>query len=180
MDGYESVSRLEIDRGMQEALVRILERVRGESRARLVFLVEACGRPLAVSGEEASMPLDQLASLAASTAAAASGLAALVGEPGVTVLLQRGEQDVLRLVPTREFVLGVVFGKNAPQGLERLRSRLRKKRALRDIRAVLSRGPDRPGRGMEGVGEAEIEATLASVEPDPAGPGGRSGSPQKR
>ncbi len=167
MQGYESVSRLEIDRGMQEALVRILERVRAESRARVVFLVEACGRPLAVSGEAGSLPLDQLASLAASAAAAASGLGGLVGEPGVTVLLQRGEQDVLRLVPDRDFVLGVVFGNDTPQGLERLRARLRKKRAVRDIREVLAREPERPGQGLDGVGEAEIEAALASVGPDP-------------
>lgn len=144
-----------------QTLVSVLNRVRAEHRARVAFLAETCGRPVAVSGR--CEDLEALASLLASVYAAAAHAAGLLGESGLTLAMQRGENDVIHLAGAGQFVLAVLFTADAPHGLERLRARLRQRRAVAEIAALFQQvGPERPD--VE-VAEGELEALLAGLGP---------------
>ena len=101
--------------------VTLREITEQQHRERTVLLVENCGRPLAVSGIADDRDLDALASLAASTVAAAQQLALTLGEPDLTVALQSGCQDRLHLVLAGPAVLAVLMAADPPEGLPRLR-----------------------------------------------------------
>lgn len=151
----------ELGATQHRALVRVLAQIRTEHRARLVVLVDACGRSLAASDQATDTDLDAFASLAASAVAAASGLATLMGEPGASLLLRWGDQDLVQLEPSGDLVVAVVFQTTPPQGLERVRARLRLRRALTKIRSVLAQ-PAGDG-SLEGIGDAEVDAVLGSL-----------------
>lgn len=124
-----------LDEAQGEQLARILERVRADHDARLVFAARACGRPLGWAGEPPGADLDALASLVASLCAAGARLGALLGEEGVGLLLQKGERDVIQVIAAGEIVLAVRSAEQPPQGLERLRARLRQRKALAELRS---------------------------------------------
>lgn len=154
----DGISLREVGEAQHRALVRILGRVRDEYRARAAVLAEACGRPLAAAGEGCEADLDGFSSLAASAVAAASGLGGLVGEPGVSLCLQRGGRDVILLEPAGDLVVAVVFEESSPQGLEAVRARLRLRRALADLRAVLAAAPE--DRALDGIEPGEVDLLL--------------------
>ncbi len=145
----------------REALRAELERIRRECRARAVFLVEACGRPLARSPADAPLDQDAAASLAASLAAAAQAIGRLFGVERVDTVIQEGRRDAIRLVSDGDLILAVVYGEHTPEGLEALRARLRKRGALRRIRGLLLGGGS---KGLEGMDSAEIEALLEGAD----------------
>lgn len=140
------------------ALVRVLEKVRAEHRARAVILSAACGRPLALAGEACGTDLDAFASLSASAAAASGRLAQMMGEPSASLCLQRGDRDLIFLEPAGDLVVAVVFDSASPQGLERLRARLRLRRALVEIAAVLDETVD--DAALAGIGPQELDDLL--------------------
>jgi len=157
----DGVSLRELGKGQHSALVRILARIQEEHRAQLVLLVESCGRPLAVSAGGDTADLDGLASLAASAVAASGGLAGLLGEPGASLVLQRGDRDLVHLEPAGDLVVAVVFAATSPQGLERVRARLRLKRALSEVQAVVAAGED--NLGLRGFEDSEVNALLGHL-----------------
>ena len=154
----DGVSFLELSEAQHRSLVEILERVRVEHGARVTVLAEACGRPLAVSSPDPTLDLDGLASLAASAIAASCQLALMLGEPGASLVLQRGDQDVLFLEPGGELVVAVILDAVHPRGLERVRARLRLKRALSQMQAVLATPEGTPALGA--IEESELDALL--------------------
>ncbi|HSH70557.1 MAG TPA: roadblock/LC7 domain-containing protein [Deferrisomatales bacterium] len=168
----DRVTLREISDLQHRELASVLDRVRDEYRARTVLLVENCGRPLAVSGIADDRDLDALASLAASTVAAAQQLALTLGEPDLTVALQSGCQDRLHLVLTGPAVLAVLMAADSPEGLPRLRARLRRSRALTQIQSILARSetvsPPRPLPAD--LDAAEIDAALDGLTARPSRP----------
>lgn len=154
----DGVSLLEVSETQHRALVALLERVRAEHGARMALLAESCGRPVAIAASEASVDLDGLASLSASAVAAACKLGSLLGEPGATVVLQRGDRDVLFLEPSGDLIVAVILEEVHPRGLERVRARLRLKRALAQMLAVLSEAGS--GAGLGEIGDAELDDLL--------------------
>jgi predicted regulator of Ras-like GTPase activity (Roadblock/LC7/MglB family) len=157
----DGVSLLEVSEVQHRALVGILERVRVEHSARVTVLAESCGRPLAVSSPDPAVDLDSLASLSASAIAASCQLAMMLGEPGASLVLQRGDRDVLFLEPAGDLVIAVVLDALHPRGLERVRARLRLKRALSEMQAVLAR-PETPP-GFDAIGDSELDALLHPI-----------------
>lgn len=154
----DGVSLRELGEGQHHALVRILSRIQAEHRAELVVLVESCGRHLAVSAGGDAADLDALASLAASAVAASGGLAGLLGETGASLVLQRGDRDLIHLEPAGDLVVAVVFAATSPQGLEKVRARLRLKRALSEMQAVLAAREE--NAGLRGFEESEVDTLL--------------------
>ncbi|NTU59450.1 MAG: hypothetical protein HGA98_00145 [Deltaproteobacteria bacterium] len=159
----DGVSLVELTEAQHAALVTLLEKVRLEHGARMALLAETCGRPLALSAPDAGVDLDALASLAASAVAATLRLGALFGEPGATLVLQRGDRDVLFLEPSGDLIVAVVLEEVHPRGLERVRARLRLRRALSEMRGVLV-GPG-SGGGLGPIEDADLEALLAPLSP---------------
>ncbi len=168
----DRVTLREISEQQHRELTVVLDRVRDEYRARTVLLVENCGRPLAVSGIADDRDLDALASLAASTVAAAQQLAFTLGEPNLTVALQSGCQDRLHLVLTGPAVLAVLMAADPPEGLTRLRARLRRSRALTEIQSILARSETAspPLPFPADIDEAAIDAALDGLIAQPAVP----------
>lgn len=165
MDSHRVTLR-EISERQHRELSQELERVRSEYRARTVLLVENCGRLLAASGIADDRDLDALASLVASTVAAAQQLARTLGEPNLTVALQSGCQDRLHLVLTGPAVLAVLLAEDPPEGLPRLRARLRRSRSLRQIQAILARPAAALPRPFAAALEAgDIDAALEGLTP---------------
>lgn len=145
----------------EERLARILARVRADHGARLVFVARACGQPLAWAGDRPDADLDSLASLVASTCAAAARLGSLLGEDGVGVLLQKGERDVVQVTAVEDMVLAVVCADQPPQGLERLRARLRQRKALDELRTfAFARVGGEAGGSLPGGSPQEIDELL--------------------
>lgn len=117
-----------------DALLAVLTRVREESRARAVLLIDGKGMLLGEVGETSALDITRMGPLAASSVAATSSLAALVGEREFTVLFHQAEDDSIQLTLVEDgVILAVFFGREAPWGLVRLRSR----KASREIQDIL-------------------------------------------
>src|SRR6185436_17839097 len=71
----------------------VLARLRLDSGARVVFLVDKDGQQIAVQGEVGNLDTTSLASLAAGNVAATSGMAELIGEKEFPTLSQEGEKE---------------------------------------------------------------------------------------
>ena len=64
-----------------------------ESAARVVFLIDRDGQPIAVHGELGDMDTTSFASLAAGNVAATSSMANLIGEDSFPTLAHEGEHE---------------------------------------------------------------------------------------
>ena len=157
----DGVSWLELTETQHRSVVHVLQKVRAEHGARFTFLVDASGRPLAVSHPDAALDVDGLASLCASAVAAAARLAEMLGEPGAGLVLQRGDRDVLFLEASENLIVSVVLDSIHPTGLERVRAKLRLKRALTELRKIISLPP--APAAQPGLEDSEIEALLKPI-----------------
>jgi predicted regulator of Ras-like GTPase activity (Roadblock/LC7/MglB family) len=122
---------LEADHGR---LVAVLERLRQDANAKLVFLLDKNGQHLALSGDLDAIDPTSLASLTAGNVAATDGLAKLIGEREFSILFHEGERDNLHInVVAGTAILLVLFDLRSSLGLVRLRV----KKATADLAAIL-------------------------------------------
>ena len=101
----------------------VLARLRLDSSARLVFLVDKDGQQIAVQGEVGNLDTTSLASLAAGNVAATGGIAELLGEKEFPTLSHEGEKDSVHISVIGRLLLVVVFDERSSLGLVKLRSR---------------------------------------------------------
>ena len=87
----------------------VLARLRMDSVARVVFLVDKDGQEIAVQGEIGNLDTTSLASLAAGNVAATGGMAELIGEEEFATLSQVGEREVSHISVIGRILLIVVF-----------------------------------------------------------------------
>ncbi len=115
-------------------LSAILDRLRLDANAKLVFLLDKNGQQIALAGDLDGIDPTSLASLTAGNVAATDGLAKLVGEKEFSILFHEGEHDHLHInaVAGRAILL-VMFDLRSSLGLVRLRV----KKATVDLVAVL-------------------------------------------
>ncbi len=100
----------------------ILESLDREANAKLVFLVDKSGQPIATVGELEGVDSTSLASLTAGNVAATEGVAQLVGEEGFTNLFHEGRKDSMHITVVADHViLAVLFDERSSLGLVRLR-----------------------------------------------------------
>src|SRR5499426_937498 len=112
----------------------VIDRLRTECNAKVVFLVDKNGQQIAANGELQAIDTTALASLAAGNVAATDSLARLIGEKEFSVLFHEGERDNLHIsVVAGRVILVVIFDERSSLGLVRLRV----KRGSTDLRAVL-------------------------------------------
>src|SRR5437868_12289940 len=76
-----------------QRLKAILERVRVECAARVVFLVDRDGQTIAFNGEIGDMDTTSFASLAAGNVAATTSMAKLIGENVFPCVVHEGENE---------------------------------------------------------------------------------------
>ena len=101
----------------------VLARLRLDSSARLVFLVDKDGQQIAVQGEVGNLDTTSLASLAAGNVAATGGIAELLGEKEFPTLSHEGEKDSIHISVIGRLLLVVVFDERSSLGLVKLRSK---------------------------------------------------------
>jgi predicted regulator of Ras-like GTPase activity (Roadblock/LC7/MglB family) len=100
----------------------IITRLRSESNAKLVFLVDKNGQQIAVHGDIENLDATSLASLTAGNVAATDGLAKLIGEKEFSILFHEGEKDNIHIsIVAQRVILVVIFDSRSSLGLVRLR-----------------------------------------------------------
>ena len=110
-----------------------LRRLRQESNAKAVFLIDKNGQQIASAGEIEQFDTTSLASLTAGNVAATDGLAKLIGEREFSVLFHEGQQDHIHIsIVGRRAILVVIFNDRSSLGLVRLRV----KRASGDMERI--------------------------------------------
>jgi len=101
----------------------MLARLRLDSSARLVVLVDKDGQQIAVHGELGNLDTTSLASLAAGNVAATGGMAKLIGENEFPTLSHEGEKESIHISVVGRVLLLVVFDDRSSLGLVKLRSK---------------------------------------------------------
>ncbi len=101
----------------------VLARLRMESAARVVFLVDKDGQEIASQGEVGNLDTTSLASLAAGNVAATGGMAQLIGEKEFPTLSHEGERESIHISVIGRLLLVIVFDDRSSLGLVKLRSK---------------------------------------------------------
>ena len=104
-------------------LKALLARLRLDSSARVVFLVDKDGQEIAVQGEVGNLDTTSLASLAAGNVAATGGMAQLIGEKEFPTLSHEGARESIHISVIGRMLLIVVFDERSSLGLVKLRSK---------------------------------------------------------
>ena len=100
----------------------ILGKLRTDSNAQVVFLVDKNGQQIATAGEAENIDATSLASLTAGNVAATDGLAKLIGEKEFSILFHEGEKDNIHIsIVAQRVILVVIFDERSSLGLVRLR-----------------------------------------------------------
>ena len=102
-------------------LQAVLDKLRMDSSARVVFLVDKNGQQIAVQGEVGNLDTTSLASLAAGNVAATGGMAHLIGEKEFPTLSHEGERESIHICIIGRVLLVVVFDERSSLGLVKLR-----------------------------------------------------------
>lgn len=115
-----------------ERIVSVLSKLRHDSMAHVVFLVDKNGQQIAVQGEVGNLDTTSLASLAAGNVAATGGMAQLIGEKEFPTLSHEGERESIHISIIGRTLLVVVFDEHSSLGLVKLRV----KQASRELAAI--------------------------------------------
>jgi predicted regulator of Ras-like GTPase activity (Roadblock/LC7/MglB family) len=100
----------------------VIAKLRIESNAKLVFLVDKNGQQIAAQGDLENLDATSLASLTAGNVAATDGLAKLIGEKEFSILFHEGERDNIHIsIVAQRVILVVIFDTHSSLGLVRLR-----------------------------------------------------------
>lgn len=139
-----------------ERIKHLLNRLRIDASAKIVFLVDKNGQQIAGAGEVESVDTTSLASLTAGNVAATDGLAKLIGEKEFSILFHEGRKDNIHIsIVGQRLILVVIFDERSSLGLVRLRVR----KISGDIERVLS---EMEVKAQE-VGAAETASPFAEI-----------------
>lgn len=114
-------------------LKAVLERLCVECAARVVFLVDRDGQPIAFHGDIGDMDTTSFSSLAAGNVAATSSMAKLIGEDVFPSVFHEGERESIFISVIGRSLLVVVFNERSTLSLVKLRT----KRGSFDVAAIL-------------------------------------------
>lgn len=139
-------------------LQQLLRKLRVESDASVVLLVDKNGQRIASVGDVEALDMTALASLTAGNVAATDALARILGEREFSVLLHEGEKENIHVsIVGRRVILVVIFSNRSSLGLVRLRVR----QAAAELDGAFREIADRMER--EPVLHSGIEPLLAEI-----------------
>lgn len=101
----------------------LLARLCVEAAARVVFLVDRDGQPIAFHGDIGNMDTTSFSSLAAGNVAATSSMAKLLGEDIFPTVVHEGERESIYICIIGRSLLVVVFDERSTLGLVKLRTK---------------------------------------------------------
>lgn len=116
-----------------QKLKTILARLCVECAARVVFLVDRDGQPIAFHGDIGDMDTTSFSSLAAGNVAATSSMAKLIGEEVFPSVFHEGERESIFISVIGRSLLVVVFDERSTLSLVKLRT----KRGSFEVAAIL-------------------------------------------
>jgi predicted regulator of Ras-like GTPase activity (Roadblock/LC7/MglB family) len=116
-----------------QKLKTVLARLSVESVARVVFLVDRDGQPIAFHGDIGDMDTTSFSSLAAGNVAATTSMAKLIGEDVFPSVVHEGEHESIYISVIGRSLLVLVFNERSTLGLVKLRA----KRASHEIAAII-------------------------------------------
>jgi predicted regulator of Ras-like GTPase activity (Roadblock/LC7/MglB family) len=126
----------------------VLGRLCIECIARVVFLVDRDGQPIAFSGDIGDMDTTSFSSLAAGNVAATTSMAKLIGENVFPSMIHEGERESIFISIIGRSLLVVVFDETSTLGLVKIRA----KRATYEIADILERvAHDSTNRSLEDI-----------------------------
>jgi predicted regulator of Ras-like GTPase activity (Roadblock/LC7/MglB family) len=111
----------------------VLARLCVECAARVVFLVDRDGQPIAFHGDIGDMDTTSFSSLAAGNVAATSSMAKLIGEDVFPAVVHEGERESIYISVIGRSLLVAVFDERSTLGLVKIRT----KRASHEVAAIL-------------------------------------------
>ena len=111
----------------------VLARLCVECAARVVFLVDRDGQPIAFHGDIGDMDTTSFSSLAAGNVAATTSMAKLIGEDVFPAVVHEGERESIFISVIGRSLLVVVFDERSTLGLVKLRT----KKASFEVAAIL-------------------------------------------
>ena len=140
----------------------ILAKLRTDSNAQVVFLVDKNGQQIATAGDVENIDTTSLASLTAGNVAATDGLAKLIGEREFSILFHEGEKDNIHIsIVAQRVILVVIFDVRSSLGLVRLRV----KKASIELNDVFARIIQKVEREKAQAGAA-FESPFAEITDD--------------
>jgi predicted regulator of Ras-like GTPase activity (Roadblock/LC7/MglB family) len=140
-------------------ITTLLDRLRVDASAKIVFLVDKNGQQIAGVGEIDLVDTTSLASLTAGNVAATDGLAKLIGEKEFSILFHEGQKDNIHIsIVGQRLILVVIFDERSSLGLVRLRVR----KASLEVERVLI---DMDAKANE-VGIEEASSPFAEITDD--------------
>ncbi|HVN82451.1 MAG TPA: roadblock/LC7 domain-containing protein [Terriglobia bacterium] len=140
----------------------IIARLRSDSNAKLVFLVDKNGQQIAAQGDLENLDATSLASLTAGNVAATDGLAKLIGEKEFSILFHEGERDNIHIsIVAQRVILVVIFDSRSSLGLVRLRVR----KASQELTEVFEKIVRKITLEKES-GRPEVESPFAEITDD--------------
>jgi predicted regulator of Ras-like GTPase activity (Roadblock/LC7/MglB family) len=117
-----------------DRISQVLNRLKVDANAKIVFLVDKNGQQIAGAGEIDLVDTTSLASLTAGNVAATDGLARLIGEREFTILFHEGQDNIHISIVGQRLILVVIFDERSSLGLVRLRVR----KAAADLEEILN------------------------------------------
>ena len=142
-------------RGLEEAL----RRLRRDSNAKAVFLIDKNGQQIAAAGDVENFDSTSLASLTAGNVAATDGLAKLIGEREFSVLFHEGQREHIHIsIVANRAILVVIFDERSSLGLVRLRV----KKAAQELTEVFNNILDKVEKERAAAGAA-VESPFAEI-----------------
>jgi len=144
-----------------------LKKLRQDSNARAIFLIDRTGQQIAAAGEVEQFDTTSLASLTAGNVAATDGLAKLIGEREFSVLFHEGKRDHIHIsIVAKRAILLVIFDERSSLGLVRLRV----KRANQEMDQIFEEmqkkgektiGPVQPSSPFAEITDEDIDALFS-------------------
>lgn len=116
-----------------QRIKNVLARLCVECAARVVFLVDRDGQPIAFHGEIGDMDTTSFSSLAAGNVAATTSMAKLIGEDVFPAVVHEGERESIFISVIGRSLLVVVFDERSTLGLVKLRT----KKASYEVAAII-------------------------------------------
>ncbi len=149
-----------------DRISQLLNRLRIDANAKIVFLVDKNGQQIAGAGEIDLVDTTSLASLTAGNVAATDGLARLIGEREFTILFHEGRKDNIHIsIVGQRLILVVIFDERSSLGLVRLRVRkasIGVERILNDMEEKASRvGVNEAASPFAEITDEDIDALFS-------------------
>ncbi len=139
-----------------------LGRLRQDSNANVVFLIDKNGQQIAAMGDMTDLDTTSLASLTAGNVAATDGLARLIGEKEFSILFHEGEKDNIHIsIVAQRVILVVIFDERSSLGLVRLRVR----RATSELDRIFEEITEKAAREKSNL-SVEFESPFSEITDD--------------